>query len=574
MKIIPNPSCLRSRSSKLHFILLFIAVFMVIRTACAQDLGSIGSQKAIQFNGNLEAGSTIYSASGIPNRRQPFSYLLNGSAAFSIYGMSVPFSVSYTQSQSAFSQPFNQFGMSPTYKWITAHMGYRSIEYSPYTLAGHTMLGAGFDLTPGKWQVGLMYGRLNSATRVDTTSQSLVPYAFSRKAVAVKLGYGSVANFFQMSYLSAHDDSLSVPRSSIPSAVFIPPAANYVLGYNSRFTIAKYFIFENQGGVSAYTRDVNSSYTLDAVKNSIIQKMGRYFRINGTTELYKAFTSSLGFETNKIGVKVTYKRIDPDFQSMGAYFLNSDAESWSVDPRMNLFKNKLRMSGSLGFQHDNLLQQKRSTSYRVISAANVNADITSSFAVNGTYSNFSNDQQPNTVRYPDSLRVVQTTHNMMLTPRFTIVRETTVQLISLSASKSQLNDLNKVITNNQVLNRSINTSQYFINYTISFPKSNFGIFANLNHTALQSKELNNTYQGASLGGYANLFQNKLQVNLHNSLTMGKGQVITNTATASYRMFKNQVLKTSMYLTNSHPELGSSQTPFTEFRNELSYLFNF
>jgi len=39
--------------------------------------------------------------------------------------------------------------MSPYYKWITIHVGYRNINYSQFTLAGHTILGAGIELHPG-----------------------------------------------------------------------------------------------------------------------------------------------------------------------------------------------------------------------------------------------------------------------------------------------------------------------------------------------------------------------------------------------------------------------------------------
>ncbi|MEQ8338575.1 MAG: hypothetical protein RIA62_14560 [Cyclobacteriaceae bacterium] len=46
-------------------------------------------------------------------------------------------------SNTSFQQPFNQYGMSPTYKNVTAHIGFRSMNFSRYSLAGHLFLVPG-----------------------------------------------------------------------------------------------------------------------------------------------------------------------------------------------------------------------------------------------------------------------------------------------------------------------------------------------------------------------------------------------------------------------------------------------
>src|SRR5690606_23843773 len=145
----------------------------------------------------------FYNATGISARREPFTYLLSGSPTVSLYGWSIPFSFTLSQDERSFRQPFNQFGMSPTYKWITLHAGYRNVTFSPYTLAGHTILGGGFEINPGKIRAGFMYGRLNRATVIDTATQSLVPYSFSRKGFAARLGYGTAENHFDLNFLHA-----------------------------------------------------------------------------------------------------------------------------------------------------------------------------------------------------------------------------------------------------------------------------------------------------------------------------------------------------------------------------------
>ncbi|MGE8377958.1 MAG: hypothetical protein ACN6PN_06385, partial [Sphingobacterium sp.] len=191
-------------------IVIFVCCIGILGRAQAQELSNITKEKPFRFDGNVELRGMFYHASGIADRMEPVNYLISGSPTISLYGWRIPFSFTLSKKQSSFQQPFNQFGLSPTYKWITLHAGYRNVTFSPYTLAGHTILGGGVELHPGKLRFGLMYGRLNRATVIDTASMSLVPYSFTRKGLAVKLGYGTSANFFDLNLLHAKDDSSSI----------------------------------------------------------------------------------------------------------------------------------------------------------------------------------------------------------------------------------------------------------------------------------------------------------------------------------------------------------------------------
>jgi len=559
------------------------ALFMLFTvgglTSYAQDFSNVKGQKPFNMSGSMEGRGTMYRASGIADRRQPFSYLLNGAAAVSIYGLNIPFSISYSDVDRSFSQPFNQFGMSPTYKWITLHGGYRNIDYSPYTLGGHTMLGAGFELRPGKFRIGLMHGRLNRATAVDSTTQSLVPISFSRIGTAAKVGFGTDKSFIEFSALRAKDDSASLDRRMIRSEDFLSPASNYVMGYNFKLSFLKNFILESKGGASLYTRDINSILNFKSFNNQIIQKAQNITGFNGTTEVYGALDAALSYRAKNFGLKTEYKRVEPDYKTMGAYFFNSDLESWTFGPSFSAFKNKLRFTGSAGIWRDNLLGQKRSTNKRFIGSANASVEFNKALALDVVFSNFSNDQTPNILRFPDSLRVVQTTYNLTATPRYMIVSPDLVQVFSLSGSMNKLNDYNQVITTNQTVNRSIDTKQYFFSYVVSLPKKGTSLYLNLTRTDLRSELINNTYQGVTLGGNSNLFKNKLQVGLNSSFIHSKGEqgnsmILNGSGNVAYKVTKKQVLKTVLFLTANKPPTGGRQNGYIEVRNELSYLVNF
>jgi hypothetical protein len=169
----------------------FLTLWASMATAAlAQDLGTIGERDPVVVSGNASARIVGYTADGIRDRRSPFSYVLSGSINLDIYDLSLPFSFTFSEQNRSLSQPFNQFGASPRYEWATAHLGYRSLTFSPFTLAGYQMLGAGVELNPGKLRLGFIAGRLDRAVEEDTTLQGQVP-AYERTGFGGKLGYGT-----------------------------------------------------------------------------------------------------------------------------------------------------------------------------------------------------------------------------------------------------------------------------------------------------------------------------------------------------------------------------------------------
>jgi len=547
----------------------------------AQDLGNLGSQKPINFTGSIQARSIFYNVSGISARRQPFTYYLTGSPTVSFYGIDIPVSFTLSKADRSFSQPFNQYGMSPTYKWITLHAGYRNVVFSPYTLGGHTMLGAGIELNPGKLRAGFMYGRLNRATTIDTTTQALVPYSFSRKGYAAKLGYGSSSNFFEFSYLSAQDDSTTKPVLPNERLNYISPAKNNVLGYTARFSFLKHFTFESDGAGSIYTNDITSTIQLEKGKSELLDRVRNIFKINGTTEIYTALSAGLGYKAKNYGLKINYRRIDPDFQTMGAYYFSSDLENWTFNPSAVLLKGKIRFNGSLGFQHDNLKQQKRAQNSRVIGSANAGVDFTKSFSVDVVYTNFSDNQKAQTVFFADSLKIVQTTRTTTVMPRYMIIRPDIIHIISASVSVNSLNDFNTYYSADAV-SRSIKTSQYFLNYNITFPKRQLSGFISFSNTKLTGQGMNNTYSSASLGGNISSLKQRLQTGLSSTFTTtkdaggGDAFIINGSGNVIYRVTAKQLVGFNFFLTNNKAKRAGlqSQPNFTETRGELTYTLNF
>ncbi|MDP4257300.1 MAG: hypothetical protein Q8937_03620 [Bacteroidota bacterium] len=561
-------------------ILLVVAVASRAFSAGAQDIGTWGSQKPVSLRGSAQIRGIFYGASGIPDRRTPFSYLFAGNLTADLYGVSIPMNFSISEQDRSFSQPFNQFGISPHYKWITLHLGYRNISFSPYTLAGYTLLGAGVELTPGKFRFGFMYGRLNRATTLDTTTQSLAPISFTRKAIAVKLGYGTKDNFIDISMLKGKDDpgSVRVPQGALDS-LDVLPAANTVIGISARLALTKTIFFEGDAGTSLYTRDINSPLVLDSLSDPTIKGLRSVAIVNGSSQLYTALRGAIGYKARALTIRLQYQRIDPDFQSMGAYFFNSDLENYTLAPSFHAWKNKLRFNGSIGFQHDNLQHQKEATTHKLIATAMLSADISRQLGIDLNYSNFSNNQQPNTIRFADSLKIVQTTQNLSVSPRWMLIGATFSHTVVLSANMMQMNDFNNYFAQNAI-SRTMMYKQVYLNYSFGYIPARLTVFVNVSATRADAPGNSEDNKGGTLGFSKSLFKSAFLITASAGYFTGKqGNVNHNTINASanltYKFLNRHSLNALFFYTNDKPvSTGALNPAFYDTRAELAYGYSF
>ena len=555
---------------------LRVILFILLSThTFAQDLENITKQKPFSIGGSLDIRGIGYSAKGIQARRSPFMYIISGSPTISIYGIAIPLSFTYSEQDRSFRQPFNQFGMSPTYKWATAHVGYRNVSFSPYTLAGYTMLGAGVELTPNKFRFGFMAGRLNRATTVDTTTGAIQPFSFSRFGYAGKVGYGTEESHFDLSFLKAKDKEQSFKGDLATSQV--RPAENFVLAGDLKLTFAKKFFVFADGGLSVYTRDYNSSVQIDVDTTGLLNLAGKLLHINGTTEHYLAYSGGVGYREKNFSLKVAYKKVDPNFQSMGAYFFQNDVENITISPSFNVLKNKLRVSGSFGIQQDNTKKQKQATTKRIIGLANVSWDYNDKFGIDANFVNFSSNSEPTVALVQNKYLLAQTTKNLSITPRLILSNQKTTNVIIVSYNLSNLADIN---AETQTTN-NINSSVALINYNLTLNQLGLSIMSGLNYTTnkLSIGTINN--MGISVGASKGFLKNKLQVSTNNSYTIstlveGSSNILNLGANVTYQPVQKHRISLRINSLNNTPSEDAigNQAKFSELTAELGYTFNF
>lgn len=489
---------------------MFIPGVLIYQIGSAQDIQQINLKKPIELHGNLNLQLEYYHANGIPARKKDFNWLISGSPVVTVLGIDLPFTFLFSNYENRFYQPFNQFGLSPHYKWATLHLGYRNITYSKYTLAGNRILGAGFDLKPKNFRIGFMYGQLRRSTSIDSSMLANPLYVrptptYKRLAVAGKIGYGTQKNFVDLVYFKGWDKQSSL-NSKLKDS--IQPAENTTIGLVSKVTMIDKLTWVVDVGLSSYTLNRNDSIDKSGVQKGWAKSMMSFLvKDRVSTNYYFAGETRLGYQEKTWGASLAYKRIDPGYQSMGAYFFQNDIQEVSLANNFRLDSGKLNINTTIGFQQDNLKKQKTSTSKRFIGNANINYIPSQKFGITFNYSNFGITNNPLKTSLGDEL-FKQVNTSFMLMPFFTWINDKTVKNLNIVGTYQSLSTPQSYLGNIPDLNTYSLTTTY--NHT--WIQKGYSVNASANYVNSTTSAGTIMSVGGNLGGMVPLFEKKVMAN--------------------------------------------------------------
>ncbi len=355
----------------------------------AQNLELIGKEKPLKVNGGLSANQVFYASDDSLAQRDPYNYYLSGNLNFNLYGWSVPFTFTYSNRESTFTQPFNQYSLHPSYKWIRTHIGYTGMSFSPTTLNGHLFLGAGVELQPeGPVSGSAMFGRLKRAYKGDTSLTVPAPPEYERWGYGMKINY----NLDQLSFVNTSISvSLFHAKDNVESlwAPFdssVTPGENLVMGTQLQLDFSNNIQFTGEYATSSVTRDITA--TEESGSKHVFTKLGSMHETNKTSEFFSAYKMGLNYAHETFTAGLAYERIDPGYTSFGAYYFNNDFENITLNGSLNLLDNKVILGGSLGKQRDNLDNAKSSNMTRWVSSVNASYNSGNKLSVNASYTSF------------------------------------------------------------------------------------------------------------------------------------------------------------------------------------------
>ncbi len=362
---------------------LLLLIIPTIGFSQSIDFETITKSKPVKISGVISANSVFYNSKQ-NNSRQPFTYFAQGTLNVSIYSFSIPITYNYSNQGEnlGYQLPFNlnRLSLHPKYKWITGHIGTVSMSFSPYTLNGHQFTGGGVELTPkGPLKIALMAGQLLKATNDDPDPRTQPAferfgYGFKTELIKQKWELG-VTSFY------AKDDISSL--DSIPEVKNVLPQENFAISLRGKAKLNKNWSLSAEYASTTITKDLRSQ----SLSN---KKLGlTSFLIPNTTSTanFDAFKTNIDYTIGSIRVGLGYERIDPGYETLGAYFFNNDFENITLNASNTFFNDKLSLDINIGRQRDDLNNNKANKTSRTIGAANATLNLNKRTTITGSYSN-------------------------------------------------------------------------------------------------------------------------------------------------------------------------------------------
>jgi hypothetical protein len=369
---------------------------------------------------------------------------------------------------------------------------------------------------------------------------------------------------------------IAFKASDRPGSIDVPdsiqnlqPAENLVLGLNADIKIDDKTTAKIEFARSYYTRNI--SLPDQAIQSfTFADNLGTLLKANTSTSINNAITAQASRNFGKFELNAKYKRVDPNYQTMGSPFLNNDLQNITGGVAFSLFKNKVTFAADAGVQKDNIDDLKEEETQRIIVNGNINVRATKKLNFSLSGSNFTTNSYQTGVVANDTLQFYQITRNLTLSTFYTISSGSIPQSIFLTISRQETSDAE---------DNASEISNFNLGYTISL--SSIGMTGNvsINYFRNDINPILTNGIGPTLQLSKSVFESKGNVSLaySNAQTIVDGErnsdVHTISPSFNVKLFKTSTLGIQASVVNQQP-VGPQATGFTELRGNVSYSYNF
>lgn len=549
--------------------ILFLSLMLIGQVLYGQDLEQLKEPVPIKFSGGMHISTNMYSVTGIPNRTSPFAWAISGSPTLQIGDMRFPFYFSFRDQQFGYGTPFNKFGVSPYYKWAKLHLGWRTMNFSPYSLQGKSFLGVGVELTPGKFRFSAFKGNIrNPFAQLDTIIYGArIIDAYKRKAHGLKVGYGSRENYVDFYYLKVKDDITSFTGTPEVADYELDPAENLVVGTSFKVTALKRLTFSTNLNISAYSD--NQTLGDFVFENETLNFINDLLVFNNSTQVSIAGDAAIGLNFNKARFGLKYRRVEPQYRSLGISYIQSDIESVLASANFTFMKRRLMLFLQGGTERTNLRDLDYLGRKRLIGDARIQWIPSSAFQIMGQFSNYQYETQDGLIELNDTLRVVNVTQVSGLFVNYLQKGEVWNYGASANIQRQTIRD------NSPILNIGMNITSIQTGLSLKFTYLPFDlrISPNIFYAKYTLPDRVQDRYGLGMSLNKSFLEKTLTLGLSGKYArndidkLRNGHTFTLRANAGFQLKERHALNASINLLRKQSILSPS---FTEFRTSLSY----
>ena len=397
------------------FLILFIH-FVLLSNAQIISLDSLKTKTKNHFTpfsvtGNMGLSYDGYGLNLNPNgnyytARRPWNLVrFTFAPTFNFGKLSLPFNFSFTPTQTNFvtpstlggfgsiggraqnvwqflTNPLNNFGISPTYKWAQLQLGTQYLHYSDLSTGDIGMFGYGFALNPGKFRIKFFNGVSQRPISYDALATPPIIGAYQRNNWMTQLGMEEEGKYSISLNFAKSKDIINSVSPAPPAISGILPQEGLTASFVLKTIIAKDYYFNTELAHSIYTTDETQAPSIVGVKG-----FQPFITSLISTKADNALQASFGRKSKNFDIGISTKYLGAGFQTAGYPFMQGDRFDYTINTRFNAWKNKMNITASLG-QRVNNLSSTTLRSKQFIANVNWFTQFSDHFTLNANYNNF------------------------------------------------------------------------------------------------------------------------------------------------------------------------------------------
>lgn len=456
-----------AKSKVKSFLLLYLFTAL---PAAAQDISQIAQSDPLIITGSVGTNNTYYHSSIGNGYQSPLSNSIYLNLNISVYGFSMPFSLYYTNDNLDFNYPHLSFNLNPQYKNWTGYIGTGSMAYSSYVLS-MSFNGIGVEYNDGKrLRFGAWYGTLRNAVNDDPTNPNARDPQYKRIGYGFKAGYGNSSNYLDVYFLKAYERLKSLDEYWQRK---IAPQDNIVVGLKGNLKPFSFLNLSANAAMSAFSTDTRVELVPDGLVDS---KWGKVFDTRYSSLARFAGDFGATVTMKRASLSAMYRFIQPDYTSMGAYYMSNNYHSLGLTMTASPINN-LSLAATFSGQADNLSGKQLFTTRGFVYSANANTRIANIVNLSAGYNGYTQVQGDGAAHVNDTTKVNRLMQSFTLTPSVAFDTNQLTHGIALSASLTDNKDRNKFSTGQS----DVTSFALGLNYSLGVKPWEMDFGLSLNH---------------------------------------------------------------------------------------------
>lgn len=242
------------------------------------------------------------------------------------------------------TNPMNSIGANPKYKWAELQLGTQYLNYSNLSTGDIAVFGAGFDLRPNNFLIKFFTGLSQQSVNFFTGPPATTG-AYKRKNWMVQLGKAEEGKYeATLNFVKAKDvlSSLIIPPPTVK------PQEGFTISFVTKINFNEKWYYNFEGAHSYYTKDLLQP--VDTVGKSFKP----FIEAHTSTVRDWAGETALGRKSKNVDIAARLKYVGAGFQTPGYPFLLPDRLDYTLNTRINAWKNKMNIVASVGQRVNNV----------------------------------------------------------------------------------------------------------------------------------------------------------------------------------------------------------------------------